>query len=200
MDESTRLNFLLGNLRVPNSEITTEEWLRLIAAVLKRSEHWVKYFGGFGPIEDFLNGEVVHETRRETNPLTIKFSRGINGNTRCLFLCDISSTKRDIKGEQVSEWNKLYLTQKGEFLLWDAVYKRFSIEACRIEAADRCSFTLLSRQGLRLFLKTHPGLGMRLLGQILAAIEDGLANAKMRTDALSSLAGYTREVLGKIQA
>jgi hypothetical protein len=124
MDSSTRQAYILGNLRVSRSELTTEDWLMILRQTHEICQSHLKYFGGFKSLKDLGNNTLGDYHWRQTPEKAIYPSELLTSGDRFIELCNInSSTDQAISGRIRLCEDILVLSQKGKWYLWESTYE-----------------------------------------------------------------------------
>lgn len=131
MDSSTRVPFILGeqDIRVDASKMTPEEWLKILNEVLRFAKPQLKYLPCFKSFD-----EVSKESFIDLSPVEYVSFNSPDQRKKCVLLyllgrktgeekiglvgeIDLSSVPRFVFVESI------LLSNKGEFLLWNAEYE-----------------------------------------------------------------------------
>ncbi len=212
MDSSSRLEAILGQLRVDASEITPEEWLQVVTDVLEQHKPHLKYLRGFRPLKEEFNcatGNSGYDYRR-TNMEVVEFPVEIDADTKCLWVAKIS---HEVEGK--NQWGEnhgcrfvqqkdLYLTTKGEFLLSDHKYERIVRDGLGYrshrtgidDVAVWWKFALLADDSLRSVLK--PEVGCTILDVLIKYGEESVQERRRHLRAVEEAVLYIHTVRRRI--
>jgi|GEM_PF-6829225 len=134
MDSSSRLQAILGQLRVAASAMTPGEWHTVVTVALEQYKPHLKYLPGFKPLKELFSCMMGHGNtydRRITDPGVVEYSSPeVDGDTKCLWVASIShQTEGENRasrhhGCRFVQKKDLYLTIKGDFVLSDHKYER----------------------------------------------------------------------------
>lgn len=212
MDSSSRLSFVLGELRVPASELQAKEWLKIVQKVLEICKPYLKYLPRFEPIDKLLNCSRGDYDDRQTDESIMEFPEGIDKKTRCLVVTSIS---RDISEESlltpgygtrfVTERN-LLLSQKEDWLLWEFKYERtvrhgLGYRAHRTgirEIGQICEFSLIDEDKLLTLLEIRPDLGNKILRSLHISASEGVRERKMRLQGVKQIENLLAGMINRI--
>jgi hypothetical protein len=212
MDTSIRLKFLLGTLQVPTEEISEQEWLEIVKAILRWCKHLMKYFTGFKPIGEKMFCYLSAYDRRSTEEHTITFPEGFDRSTRCINVAGIShDTEGDLGcGQGVCFFltKDMLLTQEGKLVLWDAKYERVPHNGLGYrnhrsgieEVAVYSKFEFISDSMLLALLQDRKVCNS-ILVRIYMMVEESIKDRQHRLESLQCVAatiGALRERVGSL--
>lgn len=135
MDPSNRLEYVLGGLKVPATELTPDNRRRIIESILKLMKPQFKYLPEFDELQRQMNFESSNRVNLHKTDLTIvkwgNPDEGLEPTTRVAWIATTGYASEDSIPRRVTQ-NKLLITQTGKVFLW---YERYRIEIA--QAAPR---------------------------------------------------------------
>lgn len=184
MDKSIRLPLVLGELKVPASELDSDEWLELFRRALDLCQPQVKYFPGFKPLANIAQrGFPLARTRYFKIESDVQVD--VRGEPRCIMLTDRSlfDGGRGSGGKE----DILLLTQRAEVVRWHRVYIWDGPHESGIFVDYLWRFTSPNNYWLKQYLsaKTGPGI-LRMLGN---AAKEGYENRLKHAESMLQLHG-----------
>ncbi|HVN26484.1 MAG TPA: hypothetical protein VMT99_02420 [Candidatus Paceibacterota bacterium] len=143
MDSSSRLSFLLGDLRVSAKEITPKEWTRIVYKIHDATKHCFKY-AGTKPIGELLKSAIVHGATLETPATMIARSDDIFLRTRALVLYVERTTPGQTQDNLLvpAHYLGLFLLENGRYVQWKGKYRVSKVSSK--EQAMSCELIELS--------------------------------------------------------
>ena len=205
MDASIRLDYLLGNLRVPQNEVTPQEWVAIYRYFLGNDA--LKHLGSQKPLKEILNYRTV------SGSFVISFDRG----SEVVFPAELSwetlgwqfySTweAHARKSRELSGYFVVF-TRDRQWLLVELSFmlvretltgqlRSVSVKILSDMEFEDCLGGQL-RFGQR--KKSFAGIGSEILKSIHRAIGEGIRNAELRLATLSSLRVSAENILNRME-
>lgn len=185
MDKSIRLPLVLGELKVPASELDIEEWFGLITYALELCRHQTKYFPGFQSVEQ-ISLDLPRSRSKGFQVVSGNTLVNLSDQPRCIRLTKAEGQRGHGGSEDI-----LLLTQKSEILHWRRSFVWEGPFNTGVFSEQLWRFQYLHGHDLKEYLS--PGVGIAILKSLTVAAgqahENRLTHAEsMRTlrDTLSS--------------
>jgi len=211
MDTSTRLDFLLGRLRVSQEEITPEEQLAVLNELITLCKPVMRYLSGFAEIRECTKRRLIGGySYREVPDSVVTFTgKQTNLKTRCLEVADVIHEawgSGPQGGCRYFREHKLLLTQDARWVLWTTTYSRSETHghgytgrhSAIYEIANLSNFETLSVESLKDFFNQFPTLWVGVivrLGDVLRCT----ANEKRRwVSDIESREVTLRQILSRV--
>jgi len=209
IDSSNKLNFILGTLTVPTSEIEASEWLKIIKAALAICKPYLKYLPGFKPISECLNCHLGSYHSRKTDKAIVEFPKSITQKTGCVEIDDlIQKTEGEIPGNGVRFviLRTLFLSRKGKWINWDYKFERKVQHGLGfrghhtgiLEVAKICKFSLVNEDTLLRSLAEKPDLGEQILDILFSLAVEGIKERKERLQQIEQVGERLAEIRSRI--
>lgn len=212
MDTSTRLAFVLGDLKVGGDEIEPPEWLEILKKALKICKPYLKYLSGFEEIADSLNHHIHEYDRRATRLDIVEFPEGLNQHTRCFKLAQLSfETEGENRagrefGTRYVTFHNLLLTQDGRWVRWYTKYERVVSHGLGYrqhrsgitETAVISEFTWLDDRGLLLLLEEFPKRVSMILKSFCNMLQQSVEEKQGRLRALETRRNQLAEMMERV--
>ncbi|PIQ66812.1 MAG: hypothetical protein COV95_02120 [Candidatus Zambryskibacteria bacterium CG11_big_fil_rev_8_21_14_0_20_40_24] len=211
MDTSTRLDFLLGRLRVSQEEITPEEQLAVLNELITLCKPVMRYLSGFAEIREHTKHRLIggYGCREVSDGVVTFTGKQTNLKTRCLEVADISHeawSSGPQGGCRYFSEHKLLLTQDARWVSWMTVYSRSETHghgytgrhSAIYERADRSNFEELSVESLKDFFNQFPTLWLGVIVKLGDVLRYTVNEKRRWVSDIESREGTLREILSRV--
>jgi hypothetical protein len=127
-DTQAKLEFVMGRMRLPEDQLSPDDWQAILLEVFKLVSPQLKYLSGFSELERFLNFSRRDYNWRETDFSIMDMPDDFSLKTRVIVLLDFfHQTEGKIEpgyGVRFITEKKLLLDKNGHFFVWEAKYER----------------------------------------------------------------------------
>ena len=187
MDTSNRSNkkaveIITGRKFIPEESLGTSDWLEILRVAMSEISSGFKYFSGFTPIKDIINADVYIGRRRTTNPSLTKFPKGIDAETRCLWIIMLYCGKKLSFNRYSGEL--LLMTKKMQLINWEFSYEMKESQ----DEVFSSEIQLISEDNFLKMLTDDPSwdkkhsLGGKILRRFCEITKENLEERKNRLD------------------
>lgn len=136
MDTSNRQQFLINilGLEIPELHLySQDDWLFVINTTIDLFKPYLKYLSGFVELLELydIRNDEYDGAHSIIPPSVVEKRESFDNRTRCRIVCRFFSELRD-EDRNSADWyyakwrgeRQLLISQKGEWILWDATYRR----------------------------------------------------------------------------
>lgn len=194
MDKSIRLPLIRGELKVPATELGSDEWLTLVEHTLGLCKPQIKFFTGFTSLQEEVKKYPIKQVPNISFDIKDELLYGgIWDNPRFIMLT-LPPQGRDEVMQAKGKADILLLTREAKILLW---YREFTwahgnMTGGIVTTDTRWGFRYLEVKDLKPYLT--PKVGMRILRQLHLVAEQSYEARQKYAESMRNL----RDTLGSM--
>lgn len=212
MGDPNRLYLVLGSTKVPVAELSEVEKAGVVLGMVAKLKPYLDFLPGFHRIAELVDDPGFSPSisrTRHTNPHLIGLGGSLQVETWLFRLGEVDISQEPKGADRAEEMSvdSLWLTRRGEVVLWQARYKlahdftphaRGAYHSVH-EEAQRSAFTVLDPAGL-IEVTSRSFFNLAFMLQLLAeALDKAIVRREQQIRNLSVASGWLEEVRERLK-